>query len=239
MVSWLRYTLSGILAAGFVTGMVFLVKETRTRHARLECSSIEVFLADDYRFLNEEDVKKLVLERYGNVEGKTLDSLDLSRIESLLDSQSAVLKSQAWTTDEGILHVSITQRKPEIRFLNGKEGFYVDATGYIFPLFERFTAECPLIRGPLPSDEQWISRTLDLVEYMKPYWMARTDSIGVNRKGQLSFRMDGGKEEYFFGAPDNFSTKFAKIKDYCEKIRPEGREYTKVDLTYTKQIICR
>ena len=239
MKAWLRYTLCGVISAGFITGMVFLVRETRARHSELECKSLEVELADDYRFVNEDDVRQLVLKRYGTFEGKKLDSLDLARIERLLDSQSAVQRSEAWVTDEGTLHVRVQQRKPEIRFLNGKDGFYVDETGYIFPLFERFTAPCPLIQGPLPKDEEWIARTLDLIRYMNASWMARTDSIGVDSAGHLTLKLDGKPEEFFFGFPEDFQTKFTKVKEYCESIRPEGKDYSDIDLTFDKQIVCR
>lgn len=239
MKNWVKYTVAGILAAGFIVGTVFLTKAAAARRSGLVCKAVSVILADDYRFVNEEDVGKMILNLYGNCLGNVLDSIALDRIETILDSQSAILKSQAWVTDDGLLNISITQRKPVIRFMDGENGYYVDKTGYVFPLFERFTADTPVIEGPCPKDSVWIAHSIKLVEYMGKDWLDRTDHIQGNRAGELTLQLRSGAEEFRFGQPEDFDTKFTKIIQYLNTIKPQGREYTKVDLTLKGQLVCK
>lgn len=239
MITWLKYTLGGILAAGFIAGAVLLEMEAEKLRADKTCSRISVILADEYRFVNEDDVRKMVLERYGDCTGQVLDSIGLSRIESLLDSHTAIQKSQAWVTDDGRLNISVTQRKPVIRFMDGEKGYYVDATGHIFPLFERFTAEAPVVEGPGPQDSLWIRKMVDMVNYMKPQWMDRTRDIRCNGKGEITMDFADGDEAFLFGQPEDLDTKFRKVRQYFNSIKPNGRNYSKVDLRIEGQIICK
>lgn len=239
MRAWIRYTLCGILAAGFVTGVVFLAIAAGRDRSSLTCSALEVSFADDLRFVNEEDVQKIISSRYGIYEGCLLDSIRLERMEAILDAQSAILKSQVWVTDDGILHVSLTQRKPVIRFMNRDEGFYVDGSGYIFPLFERFTADVPLIEGNCPKDSVWIGNAIRLIRYMEGNWLDRTESIRGDSLGQLTLKFKSMEEEFRFGRPEGFEDKFMKITQYLKTIQPQGHGYTHVDLTLNGQIVCR
>ena len=121
------------------------------------CDGLDIQILDDYEFVTEEDVKGFIDKKYGTYIGVRLDSLDLDRIEKLLEEKGVVLKSEAWVTRDGMLHVSILQRRPVLRFQRGEQGFYMDRTGYVFPLHKSYTADVPVIEGPIPpvDTEEW------------------------------------------------------------------------------------
>lgn len=238
MQTWLRHTLSAVLIAGTITGVVFTSRAERSLRPDYLCRKLEVEFADEYRFVNAEDVRDIITARYGNFFGTPVDSLDLLKIEASLDTMTAIVKSQAWTTDDGILHVQITQRKPVVRFMNGETGHYVDETGHVIPLFQRYTAATPVIYGPAPQDSAWVADAIGMVEQMTPYWTDRVDSIGVDVNGYLTLKA-GGPEEILFGSPAGAAEKLRKLRNYTDIIRPKGNEYNIIDLTYKDQIICK
>lgn len=239
MKNGLKYTLGGILIALFIAGTVLLVITADRQRSQLVCKGLSVYLADDYRFVNEDDVRKIIVSRYGSFLGVPADSIALGEMEKVLNSQSAILKSEAWMTDDGMLNVSITQRKPVIRFMNGQNGYYIDETGYVFPLIERFTAAVPVIEGPSPSDPQWRARAIEMVGFMSNGWTSMIESIHSDRNGNLSLKMEGLEEEFYFGKPEDFDSKFRKIRQYCKTIRPLGNQYSMVNLSFEGQIICK
>ena len=83
--------------------------------APLKCTGLKVVIADSSvnRFVSAADVKKFLDKEYGEYIGLPLDSIDLVKVESIIDGRSAVDKSQAFITRDGILNIKVTQRQPE------------------------------------------------------------------------------------------------------------------------------
>ena len=101
---------------------------------RMTCTGTEITVLDSAEcgFVSEQDVLEYLSEGYGQTAGVPIGNLDLKKMETMLDSRSAILKSEAYCTRDGILHIDITQRKPFMRFQKDGAGFYADEEGYIF-----------------------------------------------------------------------------------------------------------
>ena len=124
----LATVLIGCMAAAYIAG-----KQSRKP---IVCKGIRIEILDstENSFVTVADVRKYIDKGYGNIIGLQIDSIDLVKVEKIIDSRSAVLKSQAYVTKDSILNITVTQRKPVVRFQKKDGGFYADAEGYIFPL---------------------------------------------------------------------------------------------------------
>ncbi len=234
--------------AVLLAAFVLLAGCAMNERAAVLCNGLDVQIKDKYEFVSPEDVKELIDKKYGTYIGVRLDSLDLNRMERILEEKSVVQKSEAWTTPDGMLHVSILQRKPVLRFQRGEQGFYMDRTGFVFPLNNGYTADVPVIEGALPPVDSkswaaWSEGVLKLVEYVQgsKIWKERIACICVSQSGDLELKVNDGKERFIIGFPDNLDSKFARMGKYYTHIQPaEGRgPYKSVNLKYNKQIICR
>ena len=174
--------LVGVCAAVWVltTGMARRELRTRTWQGK---GKLQVTVTDslERRCVAKADVQDWLEKEYGAYAGLPLDSVDLTRIEKLICSHSAVREAEAWITDDGVLHVALSQREPVIRLENGQNACYADETGYLFPLQARGSVSVPVVSGKLPFDvpkgfkgylenpEQalWLSRVISLVSYMR------------------------------------------------------------------------
>ena len=209
-------------------------------------------------FVSEQDVKDYLRDYYGPYTGTRLDSVGLERIEKVLDARSAVRKSEAWTTDDGVLHISITQREPVVRFQkSGSDGFYADDRGFIFPLQKAWTPLVPVVDGDIPlhagpgykgevgteTEKEWMAGVLGLLEYMKGNrkWAGFFSSITVAPDGDLVLIPREGNERFIIGSPDSPEEKFAGIEKYYRYIKPSKEEdyYRSVNVKFRGQIICR
>ncbi|MCR5327149.1 MAG: hypothetical protein K6E37_10460 [Bacteroidales bacterium] len=238
------FAILALLTAGFA----LLAGAARISRSAKLCNGLDVQIREDYEFVTPEDIKGFLDKHYGAYIGVRLDSLDLGRIEKMLEEKSVVMNSEAWTTSDGILHVSVSQRVPAVRFQRGEKGFYMDKTGFVFPLHKSYTAEVPVIEGAIPAIEnggyeKWTAGVLDLMDFIasSKTWKDRIEKISVAAGGDLVLKTVDGKEKFIIGFPDAIPEKFGKMAKYYSHILPSKGEayYKSVNLKYNKQIICR
>ena len=254
-----RY-ISAALFAGLTVVLLFAAYTSEAvKRSRVTCTGIEVVIADSLRnsFVTRADVLDCLKKEYGECTGRALDSIDLVKIEKAVDARSAVRKSEAYLTKDGILHIDVTQREPMVRFQKKEGGFYADEEGFLFPLQSTYTAHVPVIDGAIPlhvdsgykgrpedeKEREWTDRITGLVRYMNSsgIWARDIVQITVLPGGDLVLIPREGKEKFLFGQPKKIEEKFRKMEKYYTGIVPEkGRDfYSTVNLKYDRQIICR
>ncbi len=249
-----RILVSATAIVAFTILFLIICKANEKQRNLLTCSGLEVEFTDSYNFVTEDDIKEWISAFYGNYIGQRLDSVGLAGIEKLLDSKSAVLKSEAYTTPDGVLNIKLSQREPVLRFQKADTGFYIDERGYIFPLQENYSARVPIIDGHIPifyaegykgeprdeKEAEWLSSVLRMVNYMKSckIWSNNIVQISVNENMDLILVPREGNEKFIFGGPDDFEDKFSRIEKYYQYIQPD-KEYTSVCVKYDNQIICK
>lgn len=254
-----KYAVAALIIAVLAGILAVSSREGRKERRELTCAGIKVEILDrgGVSFVSESDVKEYITRGYENCTGKRIDEIDLSRIEEILDGKSAILKSEAYTTRDGILHVLISQRIPVVRLMSDRGGWYADADGYLFPLQKNYTSRVPIVDGSIPlsisggfkgklasaSERQWLDGVLDLVDFLSGNrrWNDAIAQIHVGDNGHLVIVPRKGRERFYMGRPEEFGRKFAKIEDYYRYIVPEkGQDaYSYVNVSFDGQIVCR
>lgn len=239
------------LCASYIAG--------RESRKPLVCKGVRVEVLDSAQncFVTANDVRTFISKSYGQVKGVLLDSLNLTRIEQIVDSRSAVLKSQAFVTKDGILNVTLTQRKPVVRFQKSDGGFYADAQGCIFPLQRSYSSHVQVIDGNIPlkansghkgmiedpKEKEWFDKVMTVVNYLEKdrKWKNKIVQIHVEGNGELVLIPREGRERFQFGQPDRIQEKIEKMEKYYTWIAPskDPGYYKYVDLKYAGQIVCR
>lgn len=243
--------LTGCIIAAYIAG--------QTLRKPVRCKDINVEITDSSKncFVTQADVKLYISKSYGEVKGKMLDSLKLDRIEQIVDSRSAVYKSQAFVTKDGILNVRVTQRRPIVRFQKKDGGFYADEEGCIFPLQRSYSSHVQVIDGNIPlkansghkgvisdpAEREWFEQVLSVVNFMEKdkLWKNKIVQIHIEQNGDMILIPREGKERFLFGQPDEIEKKFRKMEKYYTHILPYKSDgyYRYVDLKYDGQIVCR
>ena len=254
-----RHIINGTSAALLAACLVLAYMSGVSCRAPLKCTGLNVVIADSSmnRFVSKADVKKFLDKEYGEYIGMPLDSIDLVKVEKIIDGRSAVNKSEAYTTRDGMLNVRLTQRTPVVRFQKSDGGFYADAEGFLFPLQSSYASRVQVIDGDIPlkansgykgeiSDEKgkaWLGKVIDLVNYMEGSrtWKDKIVQITVCNNGELIMVPREGRERFHFGQPDDIHEKFRKMELYYTSIVPAKgeKDYSMVNLEYQGQIVCR
>lgn len=257
MKRWTRILIVLLVVAVAAAVTVLVVGSAALVRHELTCVDLDIRVQKDLSFVSEQDVKDYLRNYYGPCKGVRIDSLDLDRMEKVLDRRSAIRKSQAWITPDGILHISISQREPAVRFQTPYFGYYADDRGYIFPLQKGWTPLVPVVDGNLPLcvsegykgelasdvEKEWMNGILELLAYMSRsrIWAENISQISVRENGDLVLCPREGQERFIFGDSSRAKEKFALIEDYYKYIKPskEPGWYHSVNVKYPGQIICR
>ena len=221
------------------------------------CGDLDPIVADslERRFVTRDDIRDWMAD-YGTWVGLPLDSVNLELVETIINGKSAVRDCQAWLTDNGVLHVSITQREPIVRFQSPAGGFYADAEGFLFPLQNRHTARVPVVDGALPvrlekgfkgmprteAEKAWTGAILNLVRFLseRKEWNGVVGQINVRKDGNLVLIPREGPERFLFGTPTGIEAKFGRIRRYYEAVAPvRASSYHTVDVRFDGQIVCK
>lgn len=225
----------------------------------LICKGLNVEIKDSSinSFVSPADIRKYLDKEYGEYIGMKLDSIDLVKVEKIIDGRSAVHKSQAYVTRNGMLNVSVTQRTPVVRFQKKDGGFYADAEGFLFPLQSSYSSRVQVIDGDIPlkansgykgkveneKEKEWLENVLRVVNFMETSktWKDKIVQITVSDGGELTLVPREGKERFHFGQPDRIKEKFGKMEMYYSCILPEkgSDAYTSVNVEYDGQIVCK
>lgn len=246
-------------AAMLVAGFVIVFSACLSGRRAVTCNDVRVTVKDSSRFsaVSSEEVKGY-LKAYGAYIGRRIDSVDLAKVESILDGKSAIRKSEAYMTRDGALNITITQRVPVVRFIrNGAKDFYADGDGALFSMRAGTPPSVPVIDGALPvspgadgqgglddgQGRRWLSGVIEMVDCMNRsrIWCDNIAQITVQPNGDMIMIAREGRERFIFGSPDKAEDKFRRMKEYYEYIRPLKGEgyYSTVNLKFDGQIVCR
>jgi len=253
----LRITLVASAFCLLAIGCLVIHKMNEKRTGQITCTGVKVEFTDDFNFITSQDIEGYLKKDYGAYIGQRLDSVNLAKVEKILDGKSAILKAEAYTTPDGFLNVKIRQREPVVRFQKDNNGFYADERGYLFPLQSNYTSMVPIIDGAVPlnvsrgykgepkseNEKKWLAEVLGLVSYMSDsrIWAENISQITVQGNGDLILIPRQGKERFIFGLPADYEAKFDRIERYYSTILPEkgAGYYSTVNVKNNAQIVCR
>ena len=213
----------------------------------LVCKGLNVIIADSTTnsFVSKAEVSRILQKEYGTYMSVAIDSINLDKIEKLLETKSAINKTEAYVTKNGMLNISVTQRRPAVRFQSGGWGYYADAEGRSFPLQSSYSSHVPVVDGYIPAmtDTLRIVKTTALVNFLEKssVWKNKFVQIRIDEKGNIILVPREGKERFIIGQPCKLEEKSRKMEMYYTHILPAKGSgcYKTIDLRYDGQIVCR
>ena len=254
-----KYILYSVLATVILGCIVAAYIAGQQSRRPIVCKGIRIEVLDSTvnSFVTVSDVRHYLDRSCGELIGQPIDSIDLTKVEKVVDSRSAVLKSQAYVTRDSMLNITVTQRKPVVRFQKKEGGFYADAEGYIFPLQSSYASHVQIIDGAIPlaansgykggienpDEREWFKKIMNVVNYMEgsKAWKGKIVQIHVLENGELILVPREGNVKFIFGHPHSLEKKFSKMEKYYTTIVPEkgSDRYKTVDVRFDNQIVCK
>lgn len=236
MFNWTNVRL--VLMMGLV---IFLFSFTSKRNeSRKLTKSVVVFVGDNTLFIKRETVDKLLIENKGKASAIQKDELALNKLESRLESNELIEKSDVFVSIDGVLKAVVKQKTPVARVFDGDDSFYIDYEGGRMPLSNNFTARVPLVSGVINKKNNGELAQLFRVIYDDDFLKKNIIAIQIMPDGSLKMLNRNFDYQIDFGNVINAERKFKDYKAFFQKAVLDSSlyKYKKIDLRFTKQVVC-
>lgn len=250
------------ILAGVMIVALFGFVSYRRHESAIRKTEVDIVNKGEFRFVHENDILKLLEEKHVPFKEVSYGELELRRAEEVILEHPAVQAVEAWTTQEGTLHLQVEQRKPVLRVIDLlNDSYYIDDQGGFMPVSEEYTARVPVATGfiadrfhhqnmtlsEIADNDSLlaISETDDLYAFIKlinrdALLQALTEQLYVDTNGDIELVTKWGPKTVFLGKSDDAPMKMMKLKlFYTQAIPTVGWEaYESINLTLRNQIIC-
>ncbi len=250
----IRYDRLAWLMFLFIVGMIWLIARNRKANTYAEGLHVTVEeLPSGDKLISERDVRQALLVAFGSdLENSELASLEVERMERVLESDPFVKNADAYIDQNNQVHIKIEQREPLLRILdNNGNNYYLDAVGKKMPPSKNFAARVIVATGNVsPYTPQFrekrksslkdlftITKTLLADEFLASF----IQQIHINNAGEFILVPLIGDQKIILGSARNLEDKLNRLKIFYKEGMPyEGwRKYETINLKYSGQVVCR
>ncbi|MFV0376193.1 MAG: cell division protein FtsQ/DivIB [Mangrovibacterium sp.] len=219
------------------------------RLARVKCDEVVVIIPEDSpRFIDEEEVVRLVREAEPKLKSSSLDRVNTNLLEQKLQKNPAIKKAEVYRhisgkqmSFKGELMVEVQQREPLFRVMTDKDDYYMDHDGVRIPANPQFASHVVLVSGML-NDKFTAQQLVPLIAFIHsdPFWNAQIKQVEVTGKGELTMVPLVGEQLIEFGDVLNYREKLRNLKALYEQAMPKAGwdKYRKISLKYKNQVVC-
>lgn len=224
----------------FLIGVViFLFGFAENRNSDRKLNRIEVqFTQIENLYVTEEAVNKLLIQNNVKVASVGKETIDLNRVEEMLNNHSMIENAEVFLTLDGTLKTLISQRRPIGRII-GNEVYYIDRLGDKMPLSGYYSARVPILTG---IEEAEIEEVYPLLKYisMDQFLQEHITSIHKLSAGGYELQVRQMDFNLYFGEIIHIDRKFNNFKAFYKKALKDEllNTYKMVDLQFGNQVVC-
>jgi len=209
------------------------------RHKNRKLTNIKVsFTETENLYVTEEVVNKLLIQSNDSVSSIDKETLDLNRVEAMLNDHDMIENAEVFLTLDGKLKATVSQRKPISR-VAGNSSFYLDRNGEIMPLSEYYSARVPLMFG---FDGSTVAEVYGIVSYIQNDDFLRKHVTGITRLNAEAYALELRENDFqvYFGDTTMIDLKFNNFKAFYKKATKDKKlnTYKKVNLQFGDQVVC-
>ena len=220
----------------------------RPAREQLRSAAPAIIVADSaaHPFVQAAEIRQLLLVNGLSVEGRLVDSIDLARIEQVVESHPLVRQAEVVAAPDGQVSIYIRQRVPVLRVM-GPKTFFLEEDGR--PISGRLSrqgvaaVDVPVVTGPLqPTDTLQLKALSRLARVLAKddFWDAMVEQVAVDSRGQWTLYPRVGRFDIRLGRPDSLEYKLAAVRTFYEEALPRvgWNAYKHISLEYNGQIVC-
>ena len=230
----------------------------------LKCKNVFISFNENVQhdFIDEQEISELIKSKEKLI-GKPLGTINTTLLEKIIMSNPFVQKAEVYSSVDGNINVSVTQRNPLVRIITMKdEQFYIDDRGGFMPvsnkysppvlvangfIFDRYTERkinyvAPNIDDTTTQIKPMIEQVYELAQFIEAdtFWNAQAEQIYVNENQELELIPRIGNHRIVIGDAENLTEKFSRLMIfYTQGLNKTGwNNYSVINLKYRNQVVC-
>ena len=226
----------------------------------IPCGGIIISIDDssEYHFVSKREIEGLITQNNTKIIGQPIRNIALAEIEGRIAQIRELKKAEAYTTIDGILHVSVDQRNPVMRVITDGGDYFIDEDGIVVRRRGLYTPRLHIVGGNITITSPMLNgiSILDtsikhsilkdiyqLVNYINSdnFWSAQIDQIYVDSDNEIDLIPRLGNNVIHLGTTENFEGKLRNLETFYKKVLPEvgWNKYELINLEFKDQIVCR
>lgn len=233
----------------FAGGIGFTIYYAYTQRSAVRCQSIVVNInPNSPRFLDEDEIVKMVESAGEQVIGKGLFAININQIEKKLASFTTFDNVEIFRrvdskgfTFKGKLVVNLDERSPVLRIKNASDDYYLDQSGVKIPVSQKYVDRILIATGIIP-DEKIEKGFLAMADFINKddFWRAQIEQVLVQSNGELIMLPQVGDYLIEFGTPEDYNLKLRNLKAvYQQGFKNLGwNKYKTISVKYRNQVVC-
>ena len=233
-----------ILIASIVIGLVcfiaFIVPSADTQ----KCENIHLVVSDydDFKFISGKDVSAQLQNSGVYPVGKLHSEIDLTEMEQSLLKLNMVKSVKCYFATNGDVNVSVTQRVPVFRVMEGAGSYYIDNERKRMSTSIKFSAYVPVVTGNV-NFEFATTNLYDFVVYLQSEsrWRSAFTQIYVYPDNKVDLVPRVGDFVVKMGSLERYESKLEKLDKFL-KVLPKYHswdKYSVINLEFKDQVVCR
>jgi len=245
-------TIIGIVSLLALAVLVMSAIDSR-KGARITGLSVVVNpLAGESFMIKQDEIKTIIYEGYRrDVEDLTIENLDINAVEILLEQEPFIANADVFVNADDRLEIMIDQANAAIRIMDDHgRSYYLTESIKPFPISKHASARVAVFSGSIPlfdgrTDSLSTTQTgiVELIEIIQENKFARKmiEQVHVNTNGRFLIQPKMGRFKFDLGQPTLLKDKIKRMETAYKEILPKRgwSTYTKIDLSYDDQIICK
>ncbi|MBR1688361.1 MAG: FtsQ-type POTRA domain-containing protein [Prevotella sp.] len=207
------------------------------------CNDVKIGIAGGVvdGFLTQTEIKHILQQQKLYPKGLPMAQVNTRAIEDALNQNPLVEQAQCYKSQNGNLHIELTQRLPVLRVKaeNGDD-YYIDNHGGIMPN-TRYTSNLVVATGAIDKKyaKRALSRIGNIIVHDK-FWCNQIEQLNVLSDGSVELVPRVGDHVVYLGRPVNIRQKLDRLqKFYLYGLSQAGwNKYAYISLEFDNQIIC-
>ena len=228
---------------GLAAYLVFaLVKINRPAQSP-ECTGLDIIIDEEQctDFINENEIRELLVSKKLFPEGKALDDVDLTQLETVLTASPYIDEALCFKTATGHVSIHVTPRVPVLHVINSDGAdFYVDNRGGTMPRGHH-VIDLPVMTGHVQQkDAGPLYSALGMRIGRDPFWSKEVQEIHVRADGDIELTPHAGDFVILLGDTSQLDDKLARMRRfYTEGLDKAGwNRYRLINLKFQGQVVA-
>ena len=232
-----------VILLGVAAYFIFALTTLNRPKQEPECKGLDIVVKDEQQtdFVNENEIRELLVKKKMFPEGKALKDIDLAQMESVLVASPYIDQALCYTTAEGNVTIQVTPRIPIMHVLNSAgEDFYIDNVGGTMPRAHHVIDLIVMTGNVKRATAGKLYSPLAQVLCADPYWRDQIQEVHVDANGEISLTPRVGNHIIILGDTSKIEDKLSRMKTFqTEGLDKAGwNRYKAISLKYDNQVIC-
>ena len=227
---------------GLAGYLIYALVHFNRQEQAMECTGLDIVINDEQctDFINENEIRELLVSKKLFPEGKLLEEVDLTSMEKELTGSPYIDEALCFKTAEGRIVIRVTPRVPVLHVLNSDgEDFYIDNRGGIMPRGYH-TIDLLVMTGNVPKKTAGpLYAELGKRLGSDAYWNQQIQEIHIRPDGEIEFTPIVGDFIVVLGDTSNLDDKLQRLRTfYTEGLDKAGwNRYKIINLKFDGQVI--